>query len=323
MKRKDQVLRGGDEDQQTGGILEGDKIPHRHELIKFYIDQKSQVEVTDNKPSLVLGLKNMILRDQRILVYTTCILIVPITILHQNWHKITRDLKINEVTFQEITDANSEFGQNRHLLNEMYKANQIESIQQIFVSLFTLCIMLRVFTLLSQVLLPLRLYFMTIIQIAQFLQTFIVTIIMIQFAFASFCHLYYGSELRQFQTIGSSMVTLAIMALGDTQDLEATNDVQPNVTVVIYFLFIFMNLYFLMNILIGFVMNKFNESIAITKQTKQKTASEIVEERHWTVRFATRFEQFKNRISCGKKHHASSAAQGSGVGGSANEASVN
>ena len=57
-------------------------------LSKFYMDLKTHKEIHSDTPSLWQGFKNTLKSDQRILMYMTALLIIPVTVIHRWWHKI-------------------------------------------------------------------------------------------------------------------------------------------------------------------------------------------------------------------------------------------
>ena len=129
-------------------------------------------------------------------MYTTAALIVPLTIIHRYWHKIQDEAGINLATFHDMVDPISDIVQKtKHgeLNNILLKLEYLESIQQVLITLFTMCIIVRVFSLLSQIMQRLNLYERTIKQVLKFLSMYIFVIFFVLFAFAMFCHIYYGS----------------------------------------------------------------------------------------------------------------------------------
>ena len=83
--RKDAILRGSTNDQANGLIKQEIKID-RDYLQKFYKDETTGREVTGDDPSLWLAIKNTLRSDQRVLLYATAVLIIPLVIIHQMWH---------------------------------------------------------------------------------------------------------------------------------------------------------------------------------------------------------------------------------------------
>lgn len=143
-----------------------------------------------------MAIKNKIRSEQRILVYTSALLIIPLTIIHRWWHRIQDEAGINLANFEDMIDPNSDIVQKTEhgeLNNILLKLEYLESIQQILITIFTMCVIVRVFSLLSKLMKRLKLYEQTIKQVLKFLSMYIFVIFFVLFAFAMFCHIYYGS----------------------------------------------------------------------------------------------------------------------------------
>ena len=121
------------------------------------------------------------------------------------------------------------------------------------ITLFTMCVIVRVFTLLSKIMQRLNLYERTITQVLQFLFMYIFVIFFVLFAFAMFCHIYYGSQLDSFSTLPNSLISISLLALKDTKDLLAMEKFSPNIALTFYMVFVLVVLYFLMDIFIALV----------------------------------------------------------------------
>ena len=110
---------------------------------------------------------------------------------------------------------------NGELNNILLELENLESYQQVGLTLFTMCIIVRVFSLLSTLMQRLNLYERTIKEVLKFLSMYIFVIFFVLFAFAMFCHIYYGSQLESFSTLPNSLISIALLALKDTKDLLA------------------------------------------------------------------------------------------------------
>ena len=137
-------------------------------MSKFYMDLSSKKEIIGDTPSLWQGFKNTLKSDQRILMYMTAVLIIPVTIIHRMWHKIQDDAGINLATFDDMLDPNSDISiktRNGELSNTLLELQYLESLQQVGITIFTMCVIVRVFTLLSKIMQRLNLYERTITQV--------------------------------------------------------------------------------------------------------------------------------------------------------------
>ena len=98
----------------------------------------------------------------------TAVLIIPVTIIHRMWHKIQDDAGINLATFDDMLDPNSDISiktRNGELSNTLLELQYLESLQQVGITIFTMCVIVRVFTLLSKIMQRLNLYERTITQV--------------------------------------------------------------------------------------------------------------------------------------------------------------
>ena len=98
----------------------------------------------------------------------TAVLLIPVTIIHRMWHKIQDDAGINLATFDDMLDPNSDISKktiNGELSNTLLSLQNLESLQQVGITIFTMCVIVRVFTLLSKILQRLNLYERTITQV--------------------------------------------------------------------------------------------------------------------------------------------------------------
>ena len=98
-------------------------------------------------------------------MYMTAVLLIPVTIIHRMWHKIQDDAGINLATFDDMLDPNSDISKktiNGELSNTLLSLQNLESLQQVGITIFTMCVIVRVFTLLSKILQRLNLYERTI-----------------------------------------------------------------------------------------------------------------------------------------------------------------
>ena len=98
----------------------------------------------------------------------TAVLLIPVTIIHRMWHKIQDDAGINLATFDDMLDPNSDISKktiNGELSNTLLSLQYLESLQQVGITIFTMCVIVRVFTLLSKILQRLNLYERTITQV--------------------------------------------------------------------------------------------------------------------------------------------------------------
>ena len=101
-------------------------------------------------------------------MYMTAVLIIPLSIIHRMWHKIQDDAGINLATFDDMLDPNSDISKktrNGALSNTLLQLQYLESLQQVGITIFTMCVIVRVFTLLSKILQRLNLYERTITQV--------------------------------------------------------------------------------------------------------------------------------------------------------------
>ena len=101
-------------------------------------------------------------------MYMTAVLLIPVTIIHRMWHKIQDDAGINLATFDDMLDPNSDISKktiNGELSNTLLSLQYLESLQQVGITIFTMCVIVRVFTLLSKILQRLNLYERTITQV--------------------------------------------------------------------------------------------------------------------------------------------------------------
>ena len=104
---------------------------------------------------------------------------------------------------------------------------------------------------------------------------YIFVIFFVLFAFAMFCHIYYGSQLESFSTLPNSLISIALLALKDTKDLLAMEKFSPNIALVFYMVFVLVVLYFLMDIFIALVQFKYSQSFEETKE-KEQTVDQIL-----------------------------------------------
>ena len=101
-------------------------------------------------------------------MYMTAVLIIPVTIIHRMWHKIQDDAGINLATFDDMLDPSSDISiktRNGELSNTLLELQYLESLQQVGITIFTMCVIVRVFTLLSKIMQRLNLYERTITQV--------------------------------------------------------------------------------------------------------------------------------------------------------------
>ena len=101
-------------------------------------------------------------------MYITAVLLIPVTIIHRMWHKIQDDAGINLATFDDMIDPQSDISKktiNGELSNTLLSLQYLESLQQVGITIFTMCVIVRVFTLLSKILQRLNLYERTITQV--------------------------------------------------------------------------------------------------------------------------------------------------------------
>lgn len=98
---------------------------------------------------------------------------------------------------------------------------------------------------------------------------YIFVIFFVLFAFAMFCHIYYGSQLDSFSTLPNSLISIALLALKDTKDLLAMEKFSPNIALTFYMVFVLVVLYFLMDIFIALVQFKYSQSFEETKEKEQ------------------------------------------------------
>ena len=87
-------------------------------------------------------------------MYGTAILIIPLTITHRMWHSIQDKAGINLATFHDMTDPASDIAkilQHGKLNNILLRMEYLESLQQVMITIFTMCIIVRVFSLLSTI----------------------------------------------------------------------------------------------------------------------------------------------------------------------------
>jgi len=81
-------------------------------LIKFYWDETEKKKIVDG-PSLSNALKVALRRDQRLIMYIVCLLVLPINVYHGAYHaKYDDDLQLTELSFSDIVERTSEWRQN-------------------------------------------------------------------------------------------------------------------------------------------------------------------------------------------------------------------
>ena len=59
--------------------------PKGPRLVKFYWDEVNKVGLMDG-PSFMNAFKTVLRRDQRLIMYTVMILLIPINVIHGKWH---------------------------------------------------------------------------------------------------------------------------------------------------------------------------------------------------------------------------------------------
>ena len=75
----------------------------------FYWDEKRKKKLLEG-PSLGNALKIVLRRDQRIVMYLVCFLLIPINLYHQDWHAIYDDkLQLKEQSVDDIINRESDW----------------------------------------------------------------------------------------------------------------------------------------------------------------------------------------------------------------------
>ena len=101
-------------------------------------------------------------------MYMTAIIIIPVVVVHRMWHKVQDDAGINLATFEDMINPISDISKKTRdgqLSNILLELQYLESIQQVGITIFTMLVIVRVFTLLSRIIQRLSLYERTIMQV--------------------------------------------------------------------------------------------------------------------------------------------------------------
>ena len=68
-------------DKEEGDDVVDENAGNKKMLVKFYWDEKKK-KMIHGGPSLMNAMKTVMRRDQRIMMYLICLLIIPINLLH-------------------------------------------------------------------------------------------------------------------------------------------------------------------------------------------------------------------------------------------------
>jgi hypothetical protein len=99
------------------------------------------------------------------------------------------------------------------LQNQIITMEELEQYQQIYVTLFTLFIMARVFRLISKFVKNMKMYLNTLIEVISFLRFYLLVFLSLVMSFALLLYIYYGSKSDAFSTITSSLTTIIMLLL--------------------------------------------------------------------------------------------------------------
>ena len=106
------------------------------------------------------------------------------------------------------------------LQNQIIQMEELEQYQQIYITLFTLFIMARVFKLISKTVKNMKMYLNTLIEVISFLRFYILVFMSLVLSFALLLYIYYGSRSDAFSTITSSVTTIIMLLLQERQQLN-------------------------------------------------------------------------------------------------------
>lgn len=216
-------------------------------------------------PSFRNALKWTLYRDQRIISYIVGLLIIPINIIHGNWHHLfDEELELDSVKFEEIVDPTSAWRQEHSqasIINNLLKLTTYDEYQYFLMSIFLFFVIFRMLNMLSYFSSMVEMNLNLLYKIFNFLTTYILTLAFVFLAWSMCQHILFGANLKAYSDTFQSFISTMMLALRHFKFVDQMYDTEPNVTLILFVFFIIAVSYFLADIFISLVILIYNEVI--------------------------------------------------------------